>query len=166
MDMLNPDIGSDGIKKSDTPADATSKLPPPPTYPPPPPPLTPPAPPPPPCYPAPQPPQEPSPAEFLKVKSNLRHVKGNTNKKEVRWWMSPKDFSLFIPWASSFRGKRLTKFTSSTLGIVTHHTKDLWYKDKQIDVIHSLSDMGWYMAHGCILYTVGLGKLYYMHTVY
>ncbi|KAF0036451.1 hypothetical protein F2P81_011763 [Scophthalmus maximus] len=83
MDMLNPDIGSDGIKKSDTPADATSKLPPPPTYPPPPPPLTPPAPPPPPCYPAPQPPQEPSPAEFLKVKSNLRHVKGNTNKKEL-----------------------------------------------------------------------------------
>ncbi|XP_040009542.1 espin isoform X2 [Xiphias gladius] len=82
MDMLNPDIGSDIPKKNDMPADATSKPPPPPTFPPPPPPQAPPVPPPPPSYPAPQPPQEPSSAEFLNVKSNLRHVESNTGKKE------------------------------------------------------------------------------------
>lgn len=42
-------------------------------------------PPPPPGYPAPKPPpREPSSAEFLKVKSNLRHVESNTSKKKVR----------------------------------------------------------------------------------
>ncbi|CAB1414475.1 unnamed protein product [Pleuronectes platessa] len=85
MDMLNPDIGSDVLKKAEIPANPTTKAPPPPTYPPPPPPLSPPPPPPPPGYPAPQPPKEPSSAEFLKVKSNLRHVEGNASKKEVRW---------------------------------------------------------------------------------
>lgn len=80
MDMLNPDIGSDMPKKNEIPADVDSKLPPPPTYPPPPPPQSQPVPPPPPSYPAPQPPKEPSSAEFLTVKSNLRHVE---NKKEV-----------------------------------------------------------------------------------
>lgn len=85
MDMLNPDIGSDVLKKNEVPADAASKPPPPPpAYPPPPPPQSPPAPPPPPSYPAPQPPREPSSAEFLKVKSNLRHVESNTGKKKVR----------------------------------------------------------------------------------
>lgn len=84
MDMLNPDIGSDMPKKNEIPADAASKPPPPPTYPPPPPPQCPPMPPPPPSYPAPQPPKEPSSAEFLKVKSNLRHVESNTGKKKVR----------------------------------------------------------------------------------
>lgn len=82
MDMLNPDIGSEAPKKGEesTP-DAASKLPPPPTFPPPPPPQCPPVPPPPPSYPAPAPPaQEPASAEFLKVKSNLRHVE----KKAVR----------------------------------------------------------------------------------
>ncbi|KAG8002788.1 Espin, partial [Nibea albiflora] len=74
MDMLNPDIGSDMPKKNEMPADEASKLPPPPTYPPPPPPQSASVPPPPPGYPAPQPPKEPSSAEFLKVKSNLRHV--------------------------------------------------------------------------------------------
>ncbi len=83
MDMLNPDIGADMPKKNETPADAASKPPPPPTYPPPPPPQFPPAPPPPPSYPAPQPPKEPSSAEFLKVKSNLRHVESKPNKREV-----------------------------------------------------------------------------------
>lgn len=84
MDMLNPDIGSDMPKKNEMPADAASKPPPPPTYPPPPPPQSPPTPPPPPSYPAPQPPKEPTSAEFLKVKSNLRHVENNTGKKKVR----------------------------------------------------------------------------------
>ncbi|XP_061691315.1 espin isoform X3 [Syngnathoides biaculeatus] len=79
MDMLNPDIDPDRSKKSH---DSVSILPPPPTYPPPPPPKSPPLPPPPPGYPAPKPPQEPSSAEFLKVKSNLRHVEGNSRKKE------------------------------------------------------------------------------------
>ncbi|TKS77382.1 Espin Autosomal recessive deafness type 36 protein [Collichthys lucidus] len=79
MDMLNPDIGSDMPKKNEIPAGVDSKLPPPPTYPPPPPPQSQTVPPPPPSYPAPQPPTEPSSAEFLTVKSNLRHVE---NKKE------------------------------------------------------------------------------------
>ncbi|XP_074538601.1 espin isoform X1 [Halichoeres trimaculatus] len=84
MDMLNPDIGTDMPKKSETPGNAASRPPPPPpTYPPPPPPQSPPAPPPPPGYPAPQPPKEPSSAEFLKVKSNLRHVESNPAKKEL-----------------------------------------------------------------------------------
>lgn len=88
MDMLNPDIASDAHKKNSAPSasDAVSKPPPPPTYPPPPPPPpgSLPTPPPPPSYPAPQPPMEPSSAEFLKVKSNLRHVESNTAKKKVR----------------------------------------------------------------------------------
>lgn len=88
MDMLNPDIGSDVHKKNSPPSacDAVSNPPPPPTYPPPPPPPpgSLPTPPPPPSYPAPQPPMEPSPAEFLKVKSNLRHVESNAEKKKVR----------------------------------------------------------------------------------
>lgn len=87
MDMLNPDIGSDVHKKNSTPSasDAVSNPPPPPTYPPPPPPLgSLPTPPPPPSYPAPQLPREPSSAEFLKVKSNLRHVESNAEKKKVR----------------------------------------------------------------------------------
>lgn len=83
MDMLNPDIGSNTTKKTEVPADAASKPPPPPTYPPPPPPQSPPVPPPPPSYPAPQPPKEPSSVEFLKVKSNLRHVESDAGKKEV-----------------------------------------------------------------------------------
>nr|XP_043893116.1 espin isoform X2 [Solea senegalensis] len=82
MDMLNPDLGSEVIKNNDAAASNTPPPPPPPpTYPPPAPPACPPAPPPPPSYPAPQPPQEPSSAEFLKVKSNLRHVESKTNKE-------------------------------------------------------------------------------------
>lgn len=85
MDMLNPDIGNETPKKSEMPAEEASKPPPPPpTYPPPPPPQAPPLPPPPPSFPAPPPPQEPQPAEFLKVKSNLRHVDSNPpTKKEL-----------------------------------------------------------------------------------
>uniref|UniRef100_A0A674PKQ4 Espin n=1 Tax=Takifugu rubripes TaxID=31033 RepID=A0A674PKQ4_TAKRU len=86
MDMLNPDIASDAHKNSVPSAShAVSKAPPPPTYPPPPPPPpgSLPTPPPPPSYPAPQPPMEPSSAEFLKVKSNLRHVESNTAKKKL-----------------------------------------------------------------------------------
>lgn len=81
--MLNPDINADS--KNEMHFDATSKAPPPPAFPPPPPPPphSPPAPPPPPSYPAPQPPKEPTSAEFLKVKSNLRHVQGSTSKTEV-----------------------------------------------------------------------------------
>uniref|UniRef100_A0A1A8E5U2 Espin n=1 Tax=Nothobranchius kadleci TaxID=1051664 RepID=A0A1A8E5U2_NOTKA len=74
MDMLNPDIRTDAPKRIEAPGGGIPKPPPPPTCPPPPPPKSPPEPPPPPNYPAPQPPQEPLPAEFLKVKSNLRHV--------------------------------------------------------------------------------------------
>lgn len=87
MDMLNPDISSDVKKKNSTPSafHDVSNPPPPPTYPPPPPPPgSLPTPPPPPTYPAPQPPMEPSSAEFLKVKSNLRHVESNAEKKKVR----------------------------------------------------------------------------------
>lgn len=83
MDMLNPDLGSEATRSSE----AESRPPPPPAYPPPPPPppQCPPIPPPPPGYPAPKPPpREPSSAEFLKVKSNLRHVDSNTTKKKVR----------------------------------------------------------------------------------
>ncbi|XP_077460515.1 espin isoform X2 [Stigmatopora argus] len=76
MDMLNPDIDLEKPKKSH---DSASTLPPPPTYPPPPPPHSPP---PPPGYPAPKAPQETSSVEFLKVKSNLRHVEGNSKKNE------------------------------------------------------------------------------------
>ncbi|XP_054465873.1 espin [Anoplopoma fimbria] len=83
MDMLNPDIGSDMPKKNEIPADTASKPPPPPTFPPPPPPHSPPVPPPPPGFPAPQPPKEPTSAEFLKVKSNLRHVEGSNSKTEL-----------------------------------------------------------------------------------
>uniref|UniRef100_A0A672YSB3 Espin n=1 Tax=Sphaeramia orbicularis TaxID=375764 RepID=A0A672YSB3_9TELE len=83
MDMLNPDIGNETPKKSEIPAeDAAKPPPPPPTYPPPPPPQAPPMPPPPPSFPAPPPPQEPQPAEFLKVKSNLRHVDSNPPAKK------------------------------------------------------------------------------------
>ncbi|CAG6021251.1 unnamed protein product [Menidia menidia] len=83
MDMLNPDISTDVPKKNETQVDAAPPTPPPPTYPPPPPPpQCPPGPPPPPSYPAPQAPQEPLSAEFLKVKSNLRHVDKKTSKKE------------------------------------------------------------------------------------
>uniref|UniRef100_A0A672G2K6 Espin n=1 Tax=Salarias fasciatus TaxID=181472 RepID=A0A672G2K6_SALFA len=82
MDMLNPDIASDGPKKSETSNNPPSTPPPPPpAYPPPPPPQCPPMPPPPPTYPAPLPPQEPLPAEFLKVKSNLRHVEKSSRKE-------------------------------------------------------------------------------------
>lgn len=89
MDMLNPDIGSDAHEKKGAPSasSAVSNPPPPPTYPPPlppPPPGSLPTPPPPPSYPAPQPPMEPSSAEFLKVKSNLRHVESNAEKRKVR----------------------------------------------------------------------------------
>ncbi|XP_034001032.1 espin-like [Trematomus bernacchii] len=83
MDMLNPDIRSEVTKKNEIPSDAASKPPPPPTYPPPPPPQTPPSPPPPPSFQAPTPPKEPTSAEFLKVKSNLRHVDSNTSKTEL-----------------------------------------------------------------------------------
>uniref|UniRef100_A0A3B3BF70 Espin n=1 Tax=Oryzias melastigma TaxID=30732 RepID=A0A3B3BF70_ORYME len=81
MDMLNPDINT----KNEMHFDAATKAPPPPAFPPPPPPPphSPPAPPPPPSYPAPQPPQEPTSAEFLKVKSNLRHVENSTSKTEI-----------------------------------------------------------------------------------
>lgn len=109
MDMLNPDIGTDAPKKSEMPADAASKPPPPPppTYPPPPPPQTPPAPPPPPSYPAPLPPKEPSSAEFLKVKGNLRHVERKSSKREVSTLvMSSKDESIYKLIASSW-GKSL-----------------------------------------------------------
>ncbi|KAK5923448.1 hypothetical protein CgunFtcFv8_000417 [Champsocephalus gunnari] len=82
MDMLNPDIRSEVTKKNEIPSDAASKPPPPPTYPPPPPPQAPPSPPPPPSFQAPTPPKEPTSAEFLKVKSNLRHVDSNTSKTE------------------------------------------------------------------------------------
>lgn len=88
MDMLNPEISSDMPVKNETRADKTSKLPPPPMYPPPPPPQSPPVPPPPPSYPAPQPPKEPSSAEFLKVKSNLRHVESTPGRKQVSWWVA------------------------------------------------------------------------------
>uniref|UniRef100_A0A8C6PYK5 Espin n=2 Tax=Nothobranchius TaxID=28779 RepID=A0A8C6PYK5_NOTFU len=81
MDMLNPDIRTDAPKRIKAPGGGIPKPPPPPTSPPPPPPKSPPEPPPPPNYPAPQPPQEPLPAEFLKVKSNLRHVESKTGKK-------------------------------------------------------------------------------------
>lgn len=104
MDMLNPDIGTDAPKKSEMPADAASKPPPPPppTYPAPPPPQTPPAPPPPPSYPAPLPPKEPSSAEFLKVKGNLRHVERKSSKREVSTLvMSSKDESIYKLIASS-----------------------------------------------------------------
>lgn len=89
MDMLNPDIGSDAHEKKSAPSasSAVSNPPPPPAYPPPlppPPPGSLPTPPPPPSYPAPQPPMEPSPAEFLKVKSNLRHVESAAEKRKVR----------------------------------------------------------------------------------
>nr|XP_046253310.1 espin isoform X2 [Scatophagus argus] len=83
MDMLNPETGSSIPKNNEITADAASKPPPPPTYPAPPPPQFPPAPPPPPSYPAPEPPKEPSSAEFLKVKSNLRHVECNSGKKKL-----------------------------------------------------------------------------------
>lgn len=80
MDMLNPDLGSEATRSSE----GDTGPPPPPAYPPPPPPppQCPPIPPPPPGYPAPKPPtKEPSSAEFLKVKSNLRHVDSNAKKK-------------------------------------------------------------------------------------
>ncbi|XP_067384722.1 espin isoform X3 [Channa argus] len=83
MDMLNPDISSDMPKENEVPVDNLPKPPPPPPmYPPPPPPQIPPVPPPPPSYPAPHPTKEPSSAEFLKVKSNLRHVESTTGKKQ------------------------------------------------------------------------------------
>lgn len=85
MDMLNPDIGSRTPKKDECPPGDTSDPPPPPAYPPPPPPESSQEPPPPPGYPAPQPHEEEveaSSAEFLKVKSNLRHVE--SSKREVR----------------------------------------------------------------------------------
>ncbi|MEQ2266533.1 hypothetical protein XENORESO_009301, partial [Xenotaenia resolanae] len=82
MDMLNPDISTDTASRDGTTVDAVPKPPPPPTYPPPPPPQAPPGPPPAPSYPAPGPPQEPLSAEFLKVKSNLRHVDSKSSKKE------------------------------------------------------------------------------------
>lgn len=78
MDMLNPDISADQKKTE------TQNPPPPPGYPPPPPPPGPPMPPPPPGYPAPPAPkQDQTSAEFLKVKSNLRHVESNTGKKQL-----------------------------------------------------------------------------------
>uniref|UniRef100_A0AAV2M0I0 WH2 domain-containing protein n=1 Tax=Knipowitschia caucasica TaxID=637954 RepID=A0AAV2M0I0_KNICA len=74
MDMLNPD----------TQAKAPNPPPPPPGYPPPPPPPGPPVPPPPPGFPAPQaPPKEQTSAEFLKVKSNLRHVESSAGKNKL-----------------------------------------------------------------------------------
>ncbi|XP_023197928.1 espin isoform X2 [Xiphophorus maculatus] len=82
MDMLNPDIGADTANRNEIRADGVPNPPPPPTYPPPPPPQAPPDLPPAPSYPAPPPPQEPQSAEFLKVKSNLRHVDSKSSKKE------------------------------------------------------------------------------------
>ncbi|XP_007553534.1 espin [Poecilia formosa] len=82
MDMLNPDIGADTASRNEIRADGVPNPPPPPTYPPPPPPRAPPNLPPAPSYPAPPPPQEPQSAEFLKVKSNLRHVDSKSSKKE------------------------------------------------------------------------------------
>uniref|UniRef100_A0A3P9PU65 Espin n=1 Tax=Poecilia reticulata TaxID=8081 RepID=A0A3P9PU65_POERE len=85
MDMLNPDIGADTASRNKIRADGVPNPPPPPTYPPPPPPppQAPPDLPPAPSYPAPPPPQEPQSAEFLKVKSNLRHVDSKSSKKEL-----------------------------------------------------------------------------------
>ncbi|PWA30876.1 hypothetical protein CCH79_00010605 [Gambusia affinis] len=80
MDMLNPDIGADTANRNEIKADGVPN---PPTYPPPPPPQAPPDLPPAPSYPAPPPPQEPQSAEFLKVKSNLRHVDSKSSKKEL-----------------------------------------------------------------------------------
>lgn len=77
MDMLNPDISAEQKKAE------SENLPPPPGYPPPPPPPGPPIPPPPPSYPAPQAPkQDQTSAEFLKVKSSLRHVESSGGKKQ------------------------------------------------------------------------------------
>lgn len=77
MDMLNPDVTVGEQNKK-----GPSQPPPPPTFPPPPPPGSSQIPPPPPTYPAPNLPEEES-AEFLKVKSNLRHVDNSTVNKEV-----------------------------------------------------------------------------------
>ncbi|XP_049341506.1 espin isoform X8 [Astyanax mexicanus] len=78
MEMLNPDVTGGGVQTKEDPA----RLPPPPTFPPPPPPPPPSSiPPPPPTYPAPQPPEEQGSVEFLKVKSNLRHVDNDPVKK-------------------------------------------------------------------------------------
>lgn len=78
MDMLNPDVtvGDQNTKGPSQPP------PPPPMFPPPPPPGSSQIPPPPPTYPAPDLPEEGS-AEFLKVKSNLRHVDNYMVKNEV-----------------------------------------------------------------------------------
>lgn len=77
MDMLNPDITAEDQNKK-----GPSSPPPPPAFPPPPPPGPSQIPPPPPTYPAPNLSKEES-AEFLKVKSKLRHVDNDTVKKEV-----------------------------------------------------------------------------------
>lgn len=77
MDMLNPDLTVGEQNKK-----GPSQPPPPPTFPPPPPPGSSQIPPPPPTYPAPNLSEEES-AEFLKVKSNLRHVDSYSVKKEV-----------------------------------------------------------------------------------
>lgn len=95
MDMLNPDIGADTANRNEIRADGVPNPPPPPTYPPPPPPQAPPDLPPAPSYPAPPPPQEPQSAEFLKVKSNLRHVDSKSSKKEVRTVLARACFQFF-----------------------------------------------------------------------
>ncbi|KAI5101489.1 espin isoform X2 [Silurus meridionalis] len=78
MDMLNPEHTAGDQNKKGSP----SPPPPPPTFPPPLPPGTSQILPPPPTYPAPNLPEEES-VEFLKVKSNLRHVENYTMKKEL-----------------------------------------------------------------------------------
>ncbi|KAG2458989.1 ESPN protein, partial [Polypterus senegalus] len=83
MDMLNPELGAGGQKKSSLNPGAAPP-PPPPSFPPPPPPAASAIPPPPPTYPAPNPPDgQPSAEIYLQVKNNLRHVDSDTIRKEL-----------------------------------------------------------------------------------
>uniref|UniRef100_A0A8C4S0S1 Espin n=1 Tax=Erpetoichthys calabaricus TaxID=27687 RepID=A0A8C4S0S1_ERPCA len=83
MDMLNPELGAGGQKKSSLNPGAAPP-PPPPSFPPPAPPASA-IPPPPPTYPAPNPPDgQPSAEIYLQVKNNLRHVESDTIKNEVK----------------------------------------------------------------------------------
>ncbi|XP_030041996.1 espin isoform X2 [Microcaecilia unicolor] len=83
MDMLNPEIDSNGSRQGEEPA---MVLPSPPAFPPPPPPSPPPDPrlPPPPCYPAPSPPEEQHTADiYVQAKNNLRHIDNEAFKDEL-----------------------------------------------------------------------------------
>ncbi|KAJ8016391.1 hypothetical protein DPEC_G00006740 [Dallia pectoralis] len=77
MDMLNPDVGAGHPNNMEPPSNIppSPPLPPPPAFPPPPPPDSPSLLPPPPGFPPPQPPEDSDAEIYLKVKSNLRHVK-------------------------------------------------------------------------------------------